>query len=97
MADVELRKLEREFLETNSEVTRVRLVSAYKKAGMFAIEETLTDYILYNVEHVRIVNNEPVRDVSVNIKLSKNLLDNGKRHTQADWIKIAKKRRIRTA
>ena len=101
MADVELRKLERQLKENPyDEAILARLIALYKrtriKGIVFAIEETPTDYVLYNVEHVRIVNNEPVRDVCVDIKLSKNWLDNGKPHTQIDWIRIAKKK-IRTA
>ena len=96
MADVELRKLERQLKENPyDEAILARLIALYKrtriKGIVFAIEETPTDYVLYNVEHVSIVNNEPVRDVRVNITLSKKLLDNGELHAQEDWIKIAEK------
>lgn len=95
MADVDLRKLEREFLAGQNEATLQKLISAYKrthsKGIVFAIEETAAEYILYNVEHVSIVRNEPVRNLRVNITLSKNMLDREMPHTQEDWARIAKK------
>lgn len=92
MADVDLRVLERQLrLNPDDVLLYNQLVRAYARAGLFAIEETPVSFVFWNVEHVRIVNNVPVRDVKVSVELTKEFLDNGRPHTQQEWVKIAKK------